>query len=82
MSKSEVSIRFYPGEVTLRSDEVVGARRTGGGRMVLCWWEVIHTVALTDIYPERYISPTGALHAEPGGYVKEKFALDPATRYR
>ena len=31
---------------------------------VLCWWEVIHTVALTDIYPERYISPPGALHID------------------
>ena len=47
---------FTPREVTLGSGEVVGARRTGGGRYVLCWWEVIHTVALTDIYPERYIS--------------------------
>ena len=60
LSKSEVSTRFYPGEVTLGSDEIVGARRTGGGRYALCWWEVIHTVALTDIYPERYISPPGA----------------------
>ena len=29
------------------------------------WWEVIHTVALTDIYPERDISPPGALRTEP-----------------
>ena len=61
---SEVSTRFYPGEVTLGSDEVIGARRTGGGRYVLCWWEVIHTVALTDIYPERDISPPGALRID------------------
>ena len=68
------SIRFYPGEVTLGSDEVIGARRTGGGRYVLCWWEVIHTVALADIYPERDISPPGALRIDtdivcsaPGG---------------
>ena len=27
---------------------------------MLCWWEVIPTVALTDIYPERDISPPGA----------------------
>ena len=31
---------------------------------MLCWWEVIHTVALTDIYPERYISPPGALRID------------------
>ena len=55
---------FTPGEVTLGSGEVVGARRTGGGRYALCWWEVIHTVALTDVYPERYISPPGALHID------------------
>ena len=57
---------FTPGrgEVTLGSDEVIGARRTGGGRYVLCWWEVIHTVALTDIYPERDISPPGALRID------------------
>ena len=31
---------------------------------MLCWWEVIHTVALTDVYPERYMSPPGALHID------------------
>ena len=62
--KIKVSTRFYPGEVTLGNDEVIGARRTGGGRYVLCWWEVIHTVALADIYPERDISPPGALRID------------------
>ena len=31
---------------------------------MLCWWEVIHTVALADIYPERDISPPGALRID------------------
>ena len=33
---------------------------------MLCWWEVIHTVALADIYPERDISPPGALRIDTG----------------
>ena len=36
---------------------------------MLCWWEVIHTVAWTDIYPERYISPPGALYTSRHRYV-------------
>ena len=32
--------------------------------MCFVWWEVIHTVALTDIYTERYMSPPGALHID------------------
>ena len=41
-----------------------GGPERGGGRYVLCWWEVIHTVALADIYPERDISPPGALRID------------------
>ena len=67
------SIRFYPGEVTLGSDEVVGARRTGGGRYVLCWWEVIHTVALTDIYPER----TYRIIASGGATYRHRYVAPP-----
>ena len=55
---------FTPGRSHLGVMSAIGARRTGGGRYVLCWWEVIHTVALADIYPERDISPPGALRID------------------
>ena len=41
---------------------------------MLCWWEVIHTVALTDIYPERYIPPRG-LHTYRYRYVAPPEAI-------